>query len=180
MTHRSCLSQPAALLLLVASLCTTRGAGLEVDGLKCEYRLNPLGLDESRPPLSWLLNSRERGQTQSAYQVLVASSQKLLSKGEADLWDSGKVASGESVQVIYSGERLRPGQRVYWTIRAWDRGDRPSAYSAAAWWEMGLLSPADWRAAWITRKRAVPLSEQQLFEDDPAPLFRKRHIAGDC
>jgi alpha-L-rhamnosidase len=162
----------------VASLCTTRGAGLEVDGLKCEYRLNPLGLDESRPPLSWLLNSRERGQTQSAYQVLVASSQKLLSKGEADLWDSGKVASGESVQVIYSGERLRPGQRVYWTIRAWDRGDRPSAYSAAAWWEMGLLSPADWRAAWITRKRAEPLSEGAMFGDDPAPLLRKEFPIG--
>ncbi len=38
---------------------------------------------------------------------------------------------------------------------------------------MGLLAPADWRAAWITRKRTEPLSEQKLFEDDPAPLFRK-------
>ena len=85
-------------------------------------------------------------------------------------WQS---AVGESVHVVYGGKPLHPGQRVYWKLRAWDRDDRPSAYSAAAWWEMGMLTPADWRAAWITRKRTEPLSEQQLFKDDPAPLFRK-------
>ena len=78
--------------------------------------------------------------------------------------------------MVYGGQPLRAGQRVYWKVRAWDRDDRPSAYSAAAWWEMGLLAPADWRAAWITRKRAEPLSEQKLFEDDPAPLFRKEFL----
>ena len=120
--------------------------------------------------------SGERGQRQTAYQVLAATTADLLAKGKGDLWDSGKVASGESVQVVYGGQPLRPGQRVYWKVRAWDREDRPSGYSPAAWWEMGLLAPADWRAAWITRKRAEPLSEEKMFEDDPAPLFRKEFL----
>ncbi len=146
--------------------------------MKCEYRTNPLGLDTPQPRLSWLLECPERGQRQTAYQVLAATSPKLLSEGKSDLWDSGKVISGESVQVVYAGQPLSSGQRVYWKVRAWDREGHPSAYSAAAWWEMGLLRPADWRAAWITRRRAAPLSEQQMFEDDPAPLFRKEFQIG--
>jgi alpha-L-rhamnosidase len=149
---------------------------LKAEGLKCEYRVNPLGLDTLRPRLSWLLESPQRGQRQTAYQVLAASTPDLLSKGQGDLWDSGKVASGKSIQVAYSGQPLRPGQRVYWKVRAWDREDRASSYSPAAWWEMGLLGPADWRAAWITRKTTEPLSEAQMFEDHPAPLFRKEFL----
>ncbi len=160
-------------LTLAVSVFPCRGAGLKVDGLKCEYQANPLGLDTPQPRLSWLLESPERGQRQTAYQVLAATSTALLSAGKADLWDSGKVPSAQSVHVVYGGQPLHPGQRVYWKLRTWDRDDRPSAYSASAWWEMGMLTPADWRAAWITRKRTAPLSEQQLFKDDPAPLFRK-------
>jgi alpha-L-rhamnosidase len=168
-------------LALSVSVLAGRGAGLKLEGLKCEYRVNPLGLDTPQPRLSWLLESRgqrteDRGQKQTAYQVLAASTTELLGKDKGDLWDSGKVSSGDSVQVVYSGQALRPGQRVYWKVRAWDSKDKPSGYSATAWWEMGLLAATDWRAAWITRKRAEPLSEQQMFEDDPAPLFRKEFL----
>jgi alpha-L-rhamnosidase len=165
-------------LALAIPALAARGASLKVDGLKCEYRVNPLGLDAPQPRLSWLLESPQRGQRQSAYQVLAATTAELLAKGQGDLWDSGKVSSGESVQVVYGGKPLRAGQRVHWKVRAWDREGRPSGYSPAAWWEMGLLGPADWRAAWITRQRAVPLSEDKLFEDDPAPLFRKEFLLG--
>jgi alpha-L-rhamnosidase len=163
-------------LAFAASVFAGQGAGLRVDGLKSEYRVNPLGLDTPQPRLSWLLESRERGQRQTAYQVLVATTPDLLSKGKGDLWDSGKVASGESVQVAYGGQPLRSGQRVHWKVQAWDREGRPSGYSPAAWWEMGLLAPADWRASWITRKRAELLSERKMFEDDPAPLLRKEFL----
>jgi alpha-L-rhamnosidase len=165
-------------LALAGWVSAGRGASLKVEGLKCEYRVNPLGLDTPQPRLSWLLESQERGQRQTAYQVLAAVTPDLLSKGKGDLWDSGKVASGESVQVVYGGQPLRSGQRVYWKVRAWDCEGRPSAYSLAAWWEMGLLAPADWRAIWITRKRAEPLSEGRMFEDDPVPLFRKEFLIG--
>jgi alpha-L-rhamnosidase len=159
-------------------MLSCRGAGLRVESLQCEYRVNPLGLDVPKPRLSWLLDSSERGQRQTAYQVFVATSLDLLSKGKADPWDSGKVSSGESAHVVYGGQPLRASQRAYWKVRAWDREDRPSAYSATAWWEMGLLAPSDWRATWITRRRKEPLSEQKMFEDDPAPLFRKEFQIG--
>ncbi|MCX6928618.1 MAG: alpha-L-rhamnosidase N-terminal domain-containing protein, partial [Verrucomicrobia bacterium] len=173
MILRTCPHILTVSLALAVSLFACLGAGLKVDGLKCEYRSNPLGIDSSRPRLSWLLESTERGQRQTAYQVLAATNPELLFEGEADLWDSGKVPSGESVHVVYGGKALLPGQRVYWEVRAWDGEDQPSVYSAKAWWETGLLAPADWSAAWITRQRTEPLSEQRLFEDDPAPLFRK-------
>ena len=163
----------AVSLVLPAAVTASRAGSLKPDGLKCEYRVNPLGLDTAQPRLSWLLESKERGQTQTACQILAAMSPDRLAKGESDLWDSGKVASANSIGVIYGGKPLRSGQRVCWKVRVWDRGDRPSAYSEAAWWENGLLAPTDWRAVWVARRRAAPLSEQQMFEDDPAPLFRK-------
>ena len=165
-------------LALAVSAFAGLGAGLKVDGLKCEYRVNPLGLDTPQPRLSWLLESSERGQRQTAYQVFVATSPNMLSRDTADLWDTGKVPLSKSVHIVYGGQALRPGQRAYWKVRAWDRDDRPSAYSPPAWWEMGLLTPSDWQGAWITRRRAAPLSEQQMFEDDPAPLLRKEFPIG--
>ena len=141
--------------------------------LKCEYRTNPLGLDTPQPRLSWVLNSKQRGEAQTAYQVLAASTPDALAKGNGDVWDSGRVASAESVHVVYAGRPLHSGQRVYWKVRAWDREGQPSAYSTPAWWEMGLLGPADWQAVWISRKPQAPRTEQQMFEDDPAPLLRK-------
>src|ERR1035441_3827721 len=135
MTRRSCLFPLTVLLALATSTFTGWAAGLKVDGLKCEYCVNPLGLDTPQPRLGWLLESPERGQRQTAYQVLAASTATLLAKDKGDLWDSGKVSSGASVQVVYGGKPLRPGQRVYWKVRAWGLNDKSSAYSSAAWWE---------------------------------------------
>ena len=129
----------AALLALGFSLLSGVAASLTVAGLKCEYRTNPLGVDTPQPRLSWRLESAERGQAQTAYQILAASAPEKLEEGKADLWDSGKRLSSQSVHVVYAGQPLRSGQRVYWKVRAWDRDGLPSAYSATAWWEMGLL-----------------------------------------
>ena len=51
-------------------------------------------------------NTEDRGQKQTAYQVLVASTPKLLAKDQGDLWDSGKVASDQSIQVEHVGKPL--------------------------------------------------------------------------
>ena len=176
MMRRICPRVLTTSLALAVSLLAGRGASLKVDGLKCENRLNPLGLDTPRPRLSWRLESTGRGQRPTAYQVLAATRPALLSESKADLWDSGKVPSGESVQVVYGGKPLLPGQRVFWKVRAWNREEKPSSYSAASWWEIGLLAPADWHAAWITRPRTEPLTEPRMFADNPAPLFRKEFL----
>lgn len=81
-------------------------AGNTIKELKCEYRIDPQGIDIIRPRLSWILESNERGQTQTAYQILVSENREDLLHGKGELWDSGKVISSQSVNVIYSGVDL--------------------------------------------------------------------------
>ncbi len=154
-----------------------QGAALQVYDLKCDYQTDPMGIDNLKPSLSWKLDSPERGQRQTACQIYAATTPAKLRKGECDLWDSGKVNSSQSVGVSYGGESLHSGERVYWTVRAWDKKGKPYACRQPAWWEMGLIEPADWRAVWITRPRNQPLTEQTMFDNDPAPLLRKEFLS---
>lgn len=118
--------------------------------LKCEYLTNPLGIDVARPRFAWILNHLERAEGQTAYQVLVSSTLDSLNHDQGDQWDSGKVSSEDSSQVVYQGRRLTSGRMYYWKVRFWDIQDRASAYSAPAHFEMALLSPQEWRGEWIT------------------------------
>lgn len=117
--------------------------------LRCEYLTNPLGIDSERPNLSWQSDSQERNWKQSAYEVLVASRTDLLRRGKADVWDSGKQHSSESVGIAYSGPKLESRKRYYWTVRVWDEHGHVGQAMEAAWWEMGLLTRSDWNAKWI-------------------------------
>src|SRR5437016_10322831 len=119
--------------------------------LRCEYLVNPLGIDVSRPRLSWMLNDDRRGARQSGYQVQVASSRGgAVPDSPAELhWDSGKVDSDQSVHVEYAGPALKSRQRCDWKVRLWDADGTPTDWSAAAFFEMGLLERADWKARWI-------------------------------
>ncbi len=120
--------------------------------LRCEYRVNPLGVDSLAPRLSWKLdaaNPNARGLMQTAYQILAASSEAKLSQGQGDLWDSGKVDADRSIQVAYEGKSLSSGGVVWWKVRVWDNGAKPSAWSEPANWSMGLLNEADWHGKWI-------------------------------
>jgi alpha-L-rhamnosidase len=117
--------------------------------LRCEYLENPLGFDVATPHLSWQSDSTERNWRQSAYEILVASTPERLSAGKADVWDSGKVDSGESVGIAYRGPALESRKRYYWKVRVWDAEGKSSESSETAWWETGLLHPTDWKAKWI-------------------------------
>jgi alpha-L-rhamnosidase len=90
-------------LLLVTLLAGCNKSPVTITNLSCEYLENPLGIDETRPRLSWQLKSDERGQKQTAFHLIVASSQKNLDKNMGDLWDSGKVNSDQSIHVEYDG-----------------------------------------------------------------------------
>lgn len=149
---------------------------LAATSLKCEQQINPLGIDVASPRLSWILESSRRGETQTAWQVLVATSPERLARNQADLWDSGKIASAESLNVDYRGKPLRSGQRAFWKVRVWDRDNHPGRFSGPAWFEMALLATSDWQAAWITRPRPVPIPEVQAYENHPAPSFRKDFV----
>ena len=92
--------------------------------LRCEYLTDPLGIDEAQPRLSWVLESADRGQRQTAYQVIVASSAELLDADGGDLWESGKVPSDQSIHIVYAGAALQSRRRCWWKVRVWDREGR--------------------------------------------------------
>lgn len=116
--------------------------------LICEYRTLPLGIDVTSPRLGWAMKTERQDARQVAYQVLAASDPGQLHRGQCDLWDSGRVESDESVHVIYKGKPLQSRQRVFWKVLVWDERGAVTQ-SQVAWFEMGLLSKADWQAQWI-------------------------------
>jgi alpha-L-rhamnosidase len=124
-------------------------APLTPASLRCEYRVNPVGIDETAPRLSWLVASKERGERQSAYQVLVADTEARLSDGSGNFWDSGKVSSDDTTAIVYGGRALNSGQVCHWKVRVWDKDGKISGWSEPAFWSMGLLDQNEWRGQWI-------------------------------
>lgn len=152
---------------------------LRVTSLKCEYTVEPLGVDVARPRISWRVESETRGQRQTAWQVLVASSAEALAADRGDLWDSGKAAGDQTTLVPYAGRALASSQQVFWKIRSWDREGQPTAWSAPARWTMGLLAPADWRAEWITSaERVENLLLRRDFTVKPGLRRALAHVSG--
>ncbi len=139
----------AALGLAVFANTSAVRADLSPEQLSCEYKSDPIAVDSARPRLFWKVASRDRGEIQTAYQIVASSSRSRLSAGTADLWDTGKVTSSETIQIPYSGKPLSSGQQVFWQVRVWDRNGKPSRWSRPATWTAGLLQPADWTAKWI-------------------------------
>ena len=144
--------------------------------LRCENSETPLGVDAASPQLSWELVSNARGQRQSAYQILAATSAKVLANSGGDLWDSGRVTDSETIGLAYQGQPLKSTQPVFWKVRVWDKAGRASSWSQPARWEMGLLSPADWQAQWLNDGGENPTNDADFYQDDPAPLFRKPFV----
>lgn len=151
--------------LLAAFMITPAAARAElaVQDLRCEYLDNPQGIDAPTPRLSWIATSAQRGERQTAYQILVASTPENLAAEGGDLWDTGRVAAADSIQIPYSGKPLTTYAQCFWKVRTWDNDGKPSAWSKPARWSMGMLSADDWKAAqWI----GAPADSQTV----PAPL----------
>jgi alpha-L-rhamnosidase len=136
---------------------------------RCEYRINPLGIDVTRPRLSWIVQSAGRGQRQTAYQVLVARDEATLSQNKGDLWDSGEVKSEETTAIVYGGKPLTSHQNCYWKVKVWDKDGKPSAWSIPARWSMGLLQGSDWKAEWVGYDKPREAAEAR-GKTDPAKL----------
>ncbi|NLX24163.1 MAG: family 78 glycoside hydrolase catalytic domain [Phycisphaerae bacterium] len=166
-----------AMLILVASVAVLAQSGVPgmaetiPTELRCEYLTNPLAIQASQPRLSWVVTSTQRGMMQSAYQILVSSSEEGLEPGRADLWDSGQVASNATSQIAYAGRPLPSRQQVCWKVRVWDGAGKPSAWSKPATWRMGLLAQSDWKAQWIGRQESPPAD--QPLPALPATMLRK-------
>src|ERR1017187_10076974 len=167
-------------------------AGIQPVDLRCESKLNPLGLSETSPRLSWhevATIPGERGQYQTAFQIQVASSLQVLTNNQGDLWDTGQKATNQTSQIVYAGSALTSHQSCYWHVQVWDKNGQPSGWSSPAQWTMGILTTGEWTAQWIGRDDGPAWNTGSTFfnanriwypEDDPtvsAPLatrwFRK-------
>ncbi|MBR4976948.1 MAG: hypothetical protein IKY61_07825, partial [Thermoguttaceae bacterium] len=148
----------AAATLSTSGVDAAETSTLQPFGTTVETNANPVGVGTAKPRLSWKSKDVSGGQgyalTQTAYQILVASTPEKLAADEGDVWDSGKVASNSSVFVEYNGAPLRSLQRYYWKTRVWDGADVASAWSEPATWLQGVVDPADWRGEWIGQPEA--------------------------
>ena len=145
-------SRIISMLVLGVAMAGSSQAAAVAD-LRCQNMVDPLSVDAARPQLSWSMASDRRAQRQTAYQILVASSAELLARDQADLWNSGPVASDQSIHVEYAGKPVPSSVRCYWKVRIWDKDGKVSAWSTPASWTMGLLKADDWKGRWITASK---------------------------
>ena len=162
------LKRPGIALLVVYSCmgCSPiQNPGIKFEKLLLEYAVDPINIDVQHPRFSWIISSEQRNQQQTAYKIMVASSQKLLLDQKPDLWDSGKVGSHETIQHEYEGSNLRSNTNYFWKIIFWDKSGKPQE-SHVAKFGTALLNPTDWKADWIGKEsgsESVPL--KGFFKD---------------
>jgi alpha-L-rhamnosidase len=168
---RAAAAAAIAIAIPLTILAVTPAApSVRVERLRTDGRDNPLGLGNPTPRFSWQLRGDARAITQSAWQVRVAASDADLKKGKPLVWDSGKVASGESILRPYAGPALASGTRYAWQVQVWDGAGAASGWSAPASFEMGLLSPSDWKASWIES------TIKEESDSPPSPILRHEFV----
>ncbi len=146
MRNLSLLLIPAAVLSAPAVV----HAQLDPQRLRAEYRVDPMAIADPKPRLSWIVTGTGRNQRQTAYRIVVASTPERLSRGEADLWDSGRVASDDTLHIRYSGKPVGFTQTAHWKVMVWDQDGKSSRWSRPARWGVGPMTEADWSpSAWI-------------------------------
>ncbi|RED47855.1 family 78 glycoside hydrolase catalytic domain [Seonamhaeicola aphaedonensis] len=126
---------------------------------------NPLGFYDANPTFSWKLPVLETVKSQSAYHLVVASSEDML-PDNPDLWDSGKQVTDQSVWINYDGKSLQSRQKVYWQVKYWNQDEEGSNWSEINHFELGLLSNEDWKAQWAgldTAKDSIRGREKVLI-----------------
>jgi len=154
----------AMALLAVPTAASGSWSGLRVTGLTTNGRVDPLGIGGAAPSFGWQSASARRATRQSAYEIRVGHR-----PGAADVWTSRRVRSDRQVDVAYQGPALAPATRYHWSVRVWDDRGAASPWSADAFFETGLLTPADWRGAqWITRP--APADERVKWGDYAAEV----------
>ncbi|WP_317175544.1 glycoside hydrolase family 78 protein [Pontibacter beigongshangensis] len=168
-------------IILLSGVLSLLGSGeaaanVQLQNLRCELLQNPEGIDVTTPRLSWELTGKQRGIGQTAYQILVASTPEKLAANDGDLWNSGKVSSGQSVHVLYAGKPLESRQEAYWKVKTWT-GNGESSWSEPAYWSMGLLHYGDWAGRWIGMDKLSPWDQEERFSRLSARYFRKEFEA---
>ena len=151
------------IILLISGSIYSQNIG--VRNLQCEMLTNPLGIDVLQPRLSWQFDTNASELEQTTYHILVSSSLEKLNNNQGDLWDSGKVESNQSINIVYSGKTLDSRDEAFWKVKVWtNKGE--TEWSDSALWSMGILTYAEWKSTrWI--------GNNHLFEGDSIGQFSK-------
>ena len=132
---------------------------------------NPLGFYDKLPTFSWQLPVSNKVSSQSAYQIVVASSPYLL-PDDADVWDSQKQISAQSTWVKFEGDTLKSRQKVYGRVKYWNQNDEASNWSTVQSFELGLLNNSDWQAQWI----GLPTKEEGVLGSQNNIVHRIQYL----
>lgn len=143
------LSTVVLAILLLISCSSIKNSIPAYELVVSEKFTNPIGFYDATPSFSWKLPQNKNIQKQTAYSIVVASKPELL-PNNADLWESGKVESDQTLFVKYKGKKLNSRQKVYWQLKFWDQDKKASVWSEVANFELGLLNNSDWKAKWIS------------------------------
>lgn len=117
-------------------------------------------ISTARPVFGWMFSSGSANTKQTAYRILVASSKELLARDSADLWDTGKVNSDQSLHISYNGKQLKAGAVYFWKVKTWDNYGNQSIFS-----EMARFKMADRLVDYATDRHPI-----QKQDDYPARL----------
>ncbi|MBQ8836367.1 MAG: family 78 glycoside hydrolase catalytic domain [Clostridia bacterium] len=125
----------------------TAVADISVTELKVNNLAEPLGID-TIPTFRWLNNMSGYARSQSAYQIIVASTAEKAAAHDGDLWDSGKVESTLNYDIVYGGDALASCTEYYFAVQVWDE-DGNSVWSDVSKFATGFFDDAEWSANWI-------------------------------
>jgi alpha-L-rhamnosidase len=152
----------------------TTSSQIQPTKLTCEYIANPLGIDVKTPRLSWNFTATERNQIQSAYELIVSDNLKDMGQGKGNMWQTGKVNTAQNLHIQYIGSELLPFTKYYWRVKAYDKKDIASTWSNIATFETAAFQASDWQAQWISDGSKQFERDEDFYQNDPMPLFKKQ------
>jgi alpha-L-rhamnosidase len=133
--------------------------------LTCNTISNPSAIETMQPDFAWIITTKGYNKSQSAYQLLVATSPTKLGVKTSDMWNSEKVKSSKSTYVKYHGKTLKAGEKYYWKVKIWDERNQESGWSAPQSFQMGLLDESNWgESKWISLNKDTRTSEHRFRE----------------
>jgi alpha-L-rhamnosidase len=144
----------SVLLFFILSMlflgCNQQADLYNIERLCCEYVKEPKGIDMQNPRFSWVLSSHERGISQAAYSIIVADSREILQRGDGNLWNSGKVASPKTTNIVYEGKPLQSSKQYFWKVQVWDETGDKGRWSEISSFYTGIIDNSQWKAQWIS------------------------------
>lgn len=128
---------------------------VKINHVTCEHCVHPLSVSVWNPRFSWILESDENHVYQKSYRIVVTGSQ-----GDC-VWDSGRVESTQTTEIIYQGEKLCSAARYSYLITVWDEQEQ-EWMSEENYFETAFFVMEDWKAKWIEPTPLPQLPENPL------------------